>query len=338
MQETHGRQRMPPVHGQESARSTNKSRSSSEFDISLVERGARMKGNNSNRARGGIVAFMLVAILLAGAIALSGCGTASMTLGTTKSLQQSGLLTQVVQGFEEQYNTKVTVVTADTAAGVLKLGATGKADVLLVNNRDGVAEFVAQKQGTNDTDVMYGDLVIVGPTSDPAQVKGLDCPAKSSKKIGTVGAAYVARGDGSDVNMKCMMYFQKAGLDPKGQPWFIVSGAGMAPTLKLASDKQAYTVTDMLTWLQNQKSLNLAVLVQGCTMLFDQYTAVVVNPAKHPNENLNTKQALQFVNYVGSSSVQKQIGGYKKYGTVLYHPNAPKTGQGTQPSTAPMKM
>jgi len=282
---------------------------------------------------------MLVTALLAGALALSGCGTTSMTLGTTTSLQQSGLLTQVIKGFEKQYNTKVTVVTAPTGAGVLKLGTEGKADVVLANSTDGVMTFVSQKQGTNDKAVMYGDLVIVGPSSDPAKIKGLDCPGKSSKKIGTVGAAYVARGDGSDINMMAMNYFKKAGVDPKGQPWFIVSGTGMAPTLKVASDKQAYTVTDMLTWLQNQKGLNLQVLVQGCTMLFDQYTAVVVNPAKHPNENLNTKQALQFVNYLGSSTVQAQIGGYKKFGVALYHPNAPKSGQQTTaPATAPTKM
>lgn len=293
-----------------------------------------MKGPRSWIIESGVLAVVVVAVLLAGLFALSGCGAGTMTLGTTRNLQQSGLLAQILPRFEKQYNMKVTVVAKDTAAEVLKLGEEGSVDVLLVNSMEGVYNLVKNGFGSGNKDVMYGDLVVVGPSADPAQIKGLDCPGKSCKKIGTVGATFVCRGDSSDLNSKAMGYWKKTGIDPTGKAWFVVTGEGMVPTLKVASEKQGYTVTDMLTWLQNEKELNLVKLVEGCTMLFDQYTVVVVNPAKHPGEKLNTQQAENFAKYLAGSEGQQQIGGYKKYSVVLYHPNAPKPVQSPSPGSS----
>ena len=275
----------------------------------------------------GVLAAVFVATLLAGLFALSGCGAGTMTLGTTKSLQQSGLLVQILPQFEKQYNVKVTIVAKNTTAEVFKLGEEGSVDALLVNSMEGVSNFMKNGLSSFNKDVMYSDLVVVGPANDPAQIKGLDCPGKSCKKIGTTGATFVCRGDASDLNTKVMGYWKKIGMDPTGKPWFVVTDAGMAPTLRVASEKQGYTITDMLTWLQNEKQLNLVKLVEGCTMLFDQYTVMVVNPAKHPGTNLNTRQGENFAKYLAGSAGQQQIGEYTKYGVVLYHPNAPKSVQ-----------
>lgn len=293
-----------------------------------------MKGPKSWTIESGVLAAVVAAALLAGLFALSGCGAGTMTLGTTRSLQQSGLLAQILPQFEKKYNVKVTVVAKDTAAEVLKLGEEGSVDVLLVNSMEGVYNLVKNGFGSDNKDVMYGDLVVVGPSTDPAQIKGLDCPGKSCKKIGTAGATFVCRGDSSDINARVMGYWKKTGIDPTGKAWFAVTGEGMVPTLKAASEKQGYAITDMLTWLQNEKELNLVKLVEGCTMLFDQYTVVVVNPDKHPDKKLDTKQADNFANYLSGSEGQQKIGGYKKYSVVLYHPNAPKPGQVTPPGSS----
>ena len=290
--------------------------------------------------KNGVLAAVVLAALLAGLFALSGCGASTLTLGTTQSFRQSGLLAQILPRFEKQYNIKVTVVAKDTASEVLKLGEEGKEDVLLVNSREGASSFMKNGLGSYNKDVMYGDLIVVGPSTDPAQIKGLDCPGKSCKKIGTAGATFVCRGDGSDLNSKVMGYWKKCGIDPTGKAWFVVTGQGMVPTLQVASEKQGYTITDMLTWLQNEKQLNLVKLVEGCTMLFDQYTGIVVNPDKHPDKKLNTEQAEEFAEYLAGSEGQQQIGEYKKHGVVLYHPNAPKSGQSSATSmgSAPASM
>jgi tungstate transport system substrate-binding protein len=289
-----------------------------------------------------ISTLLFVAALLASVLSLSGCGPGTMTLGTTTSLQQSGVLTRILPGFEKKYDVKVTVVTKGTAAEALKLGEQGQVDALMVNTREGVKDFMDKKLGSSDKDIMYGDLVVVGPAADPAQIKGLDCPGKSSKKIAAAGATYVCKGDNSDLNTKVMSYFKKNNIDPTGQPWFNVTHAGMTNTLKVASDKQAYVITDRLTWLKNQKQLNLVKLVEGCSMLLDQYTAVVVNPTGHADKNLDTVAAEDFVKYLAGSQAQQQIGAYTRYGEVIYHANAPKAAgagatQGSTPMTSPMK-
>ena len=121
-----------------------------------------MKGPRSWIIENGVLAAVVVAALLAGLLALSGCGARTMTLGTTKSLQQSGLLAQILPQFEKQYNVKVTVVAKNTAAEVLKLGEQGKVDALLVNSRDAVTDFVNSGEGINDTSVMYRSLIEIG--------------------------------------------------------------------------------------------------------------------------------------------------------------------------------
>ncbi|MHB8895533.1 MAG: ABC transporter substrate-binding protein [Candidatus Geothermincolia bacterium] len=291
---------------------------------------------NGSRARTCLLVTIVTGAMLLSLIALPGCGTSSLTLGTTTSLQQSGLLARIIPGFEKQYNVKVTVVAKSKAADVLKLGEQGKADVLLVNSREGVKTFVENKKGTNEKDIMYGDLVVVGPAADPAQIKGLDCPGKSSKKIAAAGATYVCMGGDSDINNKVMGYFKKNNIDAAGQPWFTATGAPMTATLKVASDKQGYVIADRLTWLANQNKLDLVMLVQGCTMLYDQYTAVVVNPANRPEQNFNTRQAGQFVDYLASDSTQKQIASFTKYGSLIYSANAPGAAtQSGSTTTAP---
>ena len=284
-----------------------------------------------------VLTVLFVGLLIVPVLAVAGCGQGSLTLGTTTSLQQSGLLSRILPGFEKQNNVKVTVVTKGIAAEVFQLGEQGKADVLLVNNREGVKSFVDANPGSSEKDIMYGDMVIVGPAADPAQIQGLDCPGKSSKKIAAAGATYVCMGGGSDINTKVMGYFKKNNIDPSGQAWFNVTNQPMSATLKIASDKQGYVITDRLTWLANQKKLNLVKLVEGCSMLMDQYTAVVVNPANQKDKAFNTKAAEDFASYLAGSQAQKQIGAYTRNREAIYHANAPKdNGMDDSPGSTPM--
>lgn len=296
-----------------------------------------MKG--SSRSRNVILVVIALAALVASVLAVSGCGTSAMKLGTTTGLQQSGVLAQIIPGFEKQYNIKVTVVARQTAAEVIGMGERGDVDVLLVNSRDGVKALVDKGLGVEDKDIMYADMVIVGPAADPAQIKGLDCPGKSSKKIAAAGATYVCKGDSSDLNNKIMGYWKKNNIDPTGQAWFVVTKKPTGQTLEVASDKQGYMIVDRLTWLKSKNNLSLVQLVQGCTMLYDQYTAVVVNPAKHQDKDLNAKAAEQFAGYLAGAGTQETIGSFKKYGEVLFWANAPKVGgacstQSTTPSSS----
>ncbi len=95
----------------------------------------------------------------------------------------------------------------------------------------------------------------------------------------------------------------------------------MEKTLRIANEKQAYTLTDRGTWLAIKDRLDLATLFQGDLFLFNQYGVMAVNPEKH--KHVKYKEAMQFVNWIISKEGQTAIASFKdKFGNQLFIPNA----------------
>jgi tungstate transport system substrate-binding protein len=154
---------------------------------------------------------------------------------------------------------------------------------------------------------MYNDFVIVGPPQDPAKIKGLKDAGEAFKKIAASHSLFVSRGDKSGTNIKELAIWKKDKIDPKGQKWYLEAGQGMAKTLRMASEKRAYTLTDRGTWLaiKDKDRLELALLVQGDPILFNQYGVMAVNPAKH--KKVKYKEAMEFVNWLISRGLSTHL-------------------------------
>ena len=135
----------------------------------------------------------------------------------------------------------------------------------------------------NRHDVMYNDFVIIGPPNDPAKIKGLKSATEAFKKIAESGSPFVSRGDKSGTNIKELAIWKQAGIDPKGQKWYMEVGQGMEKTQRVANEKRAYTLTDRGTWLatKDKDKLDMAVVLEGDPVLFNQYGVMAVNPEKH---------------------------------------------------------
>jgi tungstate transport system substrate-binding protein len=241
---------------------------------------------------------------------------------STTSTQNSGLFDYLLPKFEKKTGIHVDVVAVGTGAAI-EIGKRGDADVLLVHAKP--LELKAVKEGyfVNRHDVMYNDFVIVGPPQDPAKIKGLKSAGEAFKKIAASHAPFVSRGDKSGTNIKELAIWKKDGIDPKGQKWYLEAGQGMAKTLRMASEKRAYTLTDRGTWLaiKDKDRLELALLVQGDPILFNQYGVMAVNPAKH--KGVKYKEAMEFVNWLISPEGQQTIASYKdQHGNKLFVPDA----------------
>jgi tungstate transport system substrate-binding protein len=118
--------------------------------------------------------------------------------------------------------------------------------------------------------------------------------------------------------------WQKANISPEGD-WYVESGQGMGATLRIATEKAAYTLTDRATYLANKSTLDLDILVEGDPALLNVYHVIVVNPDKWPKINLAGAQA--FADFVTSPAVQETIGkfGVDKFGQPLFFADADKT-------------
>src|SRR6476661_4045000 len=219
------------------------------------------------RKRRLVLAALLVLALLV--MAMPGVGPAAaqpmnpdLILATTTSTQDSGLLDVLVPLFERQSGYKVKTISVGTGAA-LELGARGEADVLLVHAPESEVKWMAAGNGADRKLVMYNDFIVVGPADDPAGLAGAASATEVMQKIIANGATFVSRADNSGTNQLELQIWRSVGFDPKSQPWYLEAGQGMGAVLTIASDKQAYTLTDRATYLARKSTLDLDVLAQG---------------------------------------------------------------------------
>ena len=262
--------------------------------------------------------------------ALTACNTASsqnlnLLLVSTTSTQDSGLLDVLLPAFTEKtgYNVQLVAVGSGQA---LKIGEEGNADVILLHSPAAEKEFMANGFGIDRRLVMHNDFVIVGPPSDPAQIRS-KTPVEALKQIFAAGVTFVSRGDESGTHVKELALWKNAELDPAGQDWYLETGQGQGATLSIASEKVGYGLTDRGTFLAYKSNVDLEIIVEGDPFLLNVYHVLTVNPEKWTNVNIEGAKA--FADFVTSPDGQKIIGefGVQEYGQPLFFPDADKTDE-----------
>jgi len=246
-----------------------------------------------------------------------------LILATTTSTQDSGLLDVLVPLFQHRTGYKVKTVSVGTGAA-LALGARGEADVVLVHAPASEAQWMAQGNGTRRLLVMHNDFVLVGPPDDPAHVHGTASALDALKQIAVSGQPFVSRGDNSGTQQLELSLWQKDGIDPKSQPWYIESGSGMGQTLTIADARQAYTISDRATWLAFSGKIQLPIVVERDPVLLNVYHVMPVNPAKFPGVPINATGGQAFADFLVAPDTQQVIAnfGRDKFGQSLFVPDA----------------
>lgn len=169
--------------------------------------------------------------------------------------------------------------------------------------------------------VMHNDFVIVGPAEDKAGIKKNRTAGVAFKIIAETHSPFVSRSDESGTHQKEMSIWKEAGVDPAGT-WYIRAGAGMAQTLRMAHEKKACVLCDRATYLTLKNEVELIVLLEGDERLWNHYSVITVNPAKH--SHVHQDEANRFADFLMSPNGQKIIGDYgvQRYGQPLFFPDA----------------
>ncbi len=259
-----------------------------------------------------------LAPLVLGAACLSAQAADSITLASTTSTENSGLFGHILPIFEKTTGITVRVVALGTGQA-LDVGRRGDADALLVHDRIKEEQFVADGDGAYRKDVMYNDFVIVGPESDPAQVRFATTAKSAFSKIAEAQAAFASRGDRSGTHAAEQRLWSAAiGEPPVGQGWYKESGSGMGATLNMAAGLDAYTLSDRGSWANFKNRQNLKIVFEGDPELFNPYGVILVNPAKHPHVKKAAAEA--FINWITSTAGHEAIASYKLQGQQLFFP------------------
>jgi tungstate transport system substrate-binding protein len=246
-------------------------------------------------------------------------------LATTTSTQDSGLLDFLLPDFQDQSGYLVKTIAVGTGKA-LKMAEDGNADVLLVHAPAAEKELVEQGVGVERQLIMHNDFVITGPPDDPAKISGMIFATEALMKIMNSNSIFVSRGDDSGTHKKELAFWHELGENPQGD-WYLESGQGMGATLRIASEKVGYTLTDRATFLANQDLIESRVHVEGDSRLLNVYHVIVVNPQKWPEVNYTGAQ--DFAAFLLTADTQTKIGGFglDRFGQPLFTPDAGKTEQ-----------
>jgi tungstate transport system substrate-binding protein len=266
-------------------------------------------------------------------------------MSTTTSTENSGLLDVLLPEFEKDTGIKIKVFAKGTGAAI-RDGTDGNVDIIFVHAKAREEQFVTDGYGAYRLGVMHNDFVIVGPTTDPAGIKGMKNGSEALKKIAEAKASFVSRGDDSGTHTKEQALWKATGLPlqtqrteivVKGQKkgltfmypgglgeWYLSIGQGMGKTLTFADEKRAYTLADRGTYLEykygKQPAVELDILCEGDPLLFNPYGIIPINPKKYPHVKFDL--ADQFAKWLVSPKVQAMIARYKIQGKQAFYPDA----------------
>lgn len=257
--------------------------------------------------------FILTVSLLAGSVAAQ----ERLRLATTTSTDNSGLLNVLHPLFEAKHETIVDVIAVGTGKA-LRLGENGDVDVLMVHAPAAEKAFITEGYGRVRLPVMHNDFVIIGPPHDPAGVKTVTNIADAMKNIADGSASFISRGDDSGTHRKELSLWQIAGLEPGGARYLSV-GQGMGAVIKIADDKQAYTLSDRGTYLAFTGKIGLEILYSGDKALFNPYHVILLNDERHPH--IKSDLARLYADFIRGAEGQKIIADFKIGDQQLFYPD-----------------
>jgi len=249
-----------------------------------------------------------------------------LTVATTTSLYDTGLWSYLEPMFEQKYGVNLNIISVGSGEAFV-LGKTGDVDVLAVHDKPNELKFIAGNYSSVRVPWAYNHFLIIGPPSDPAGIKGM-APEDAFKKLMAEGnvtgsqVRFVSRGDNSGTQNKEIAIWAAAGYQyadvEKSGSWYIEAGAGMGQTLLMTNEKQAYTLTDIGTFVTYKSKLSLVPLVDQGDILLNVYSVMVVNSTK------NKDMANNLVTFLTSPEIQDLIGKYgvAEYGLQLFTPCA----------------
>ena len=121
-----------------------------------------------------------------------------ITIASTTSTHDTGLLQYINKEFEKKYKIKVRALSLGTGQAI-KVAMDGNVEILLVHHKKSELEFMNNGYGTLRYDLMYNDFVLIGPKQDKRNCSSIEnkmIEIKESKLL------FISRGDESGTHKK----------------------------------------------------------------------------------------------------------------------------------------
>lgn len=255
----------------------------------------------------GIAALLIVA-------AAGGCGNADdrvvVAAGTT--VVDTGFLARVFDGYpgDEQFS-----IVGVSSLEALSLGSAGSAQLLITHLPQAEEDFLAEHPGAEQSPIFSSEFVLAGPADATLDTSDV---VEAFRLIAAEGRPFVARSDGSGTAAREREIWSLAGIDPRGQAWYIETGQGMGFTLQVADQRDAFTLAEIGSLLA-AGSLSLAPVIYGAgdERLVNPYRVTLMEGASEEARGL-------FDWLLGiDASVVMVDANFELFGQVVYFPTSP---------------
>lgn len=263
-----------------------------------------------------------------------------LQIATTTSLYDTGLLDAIENQYRQNYGVNLFFLSAGTGQAI-QYAKNGDADLVLVHSPSTENTFMqVDNVGVARKIIAYNFFTIVGPASDPAGIENKS-PTAALTAIATAGRAgnakWISRGDNSGTNTKELSLWSKVGFtidNLRNESWYIEAVQGMGATLTMTSQMQAYTLSDIGTYLKYSLdgTIDLKKFSENVKDLLNVYSVMAINPTLHPE--LDFDRAVDFIRYLISDDGQSFIGNYgvSVYGRPLFYPTVSLLEENTNPT------
>jgi tungstate transport system substrate-binding protein len=263
-------------------------------------------------------------LLVAPLLACSGEPHARLILATTSSADDSGLVPHLITAWAAQQAPPAVHVLVVGSGEALTLGARGDADVLLVHAPEDERVFMENGLGALRLPVMSNAFLVVGPATDPAGVRTAADVLEAVRRIAAAGT-FVSRGDDSGTHKRELHLRAAAALPvpPPRSARNLEVGQGMGEALRMASERQAYTLTDRATWEVWRARLDLVEFAFHDALLENRYSVIVPVTAR------DTAAAARFARWLAGPRAQAMIAAFRgRAASPLFAPAAAPAHEG----------
>jgi len=266
--------------------------------------------------------FMIAVAALCLTVTCGRPSTHTLDTATTTSVQNSGLLNQLLPAFERTGGLEVRVHAVGSGLA-LNMLAHRQVDAVISHAPETERRMLSQHADWSYRKIAYNRFVLAGPPDDPAHTSAATDVLQAFRLIADSGATFVSRGDESGTHERERMFWRAAGRRPSDER-VIVSGSGMAQALWHANAAGAYVLTDAPTFWQLAPTLDLRIHFENDSRLLNTYAVI---------HRASSREGAAFAAWLTSASGAAAIGSLTIDSRRAYEP-WPANCAGGQPEDA----
>jgi tungstate transport system substrate-binding protein len=239
--------------------------------------------------------FLILFLLLMFGASLSAQSPASPKGGTVRLALVNvpdEVLKPMLPDFQKQTGVRAEIVY--TGNNPFSVAREGKADLVISHyGHEGAEPFVTEGLGLWPHPVFANQMVLLGPLSDPARVRGLTNAAEAFRRIAENKSPFVVN-NGAGAKYLEEILWTSADVHEKGS-WYLDLKSEGRKAAQDAAQKGAYVLFGLPPFLRlkRQGPIDLTPLVVGDSILQRIMVSIIVNPKKIAGVNAEGAKAFQ---------------------------------------------